>query len=122
MSAKKPAIGDVLHCEAGSAVVVEPGCTPLDGLLTLLEESYGDRFTEANPVVLAALPSARVETWWSCRKAWIEANGVDDEWVGNWWSSDGDGSRRITVAWFDGDVCALGDDAADAAEAGESIA
>src|SRR4051812_7271100 len=102
-----PKVGDVLHCDEGSAVVVEPGTTPLAGLLTLLEEGYGgDRFAETNPAVLVALPRVRVEQWMSCSKAYRDEHC--DAYIDDWWSADGDGKRSITVAYYDGNTYDLG--------------
>lgn len=107
---RTPTVGTVFHGDDGDAVVVEPGTTPLDGLLTLLEEGYGgDRFAADNPAVLEALPSVRVEVWRSCSKAWREGEGVGDEWTTDWWAPSGDGRRQVTVAWYDGSLYSLGE-------------
>lgn len=118
MSARTHRPGTVLHCEDGAAVVVERGTTPIEGLITLLEEGYGERFAADNPAFIAALPSVRVETWMSCSKSWREEH-CDDPYTDDWWSADGDGKRFIDVAHYDGNMFMLGDDAREAAERGE---
>jgi hypothetical protein len=106
-------MGTTLVCEDGSAVIVNPGTTPLQGLLELLTEGYGRPFAETNPVIVEAAKDLQVEVWHSCTKDWREANGVEE--FDSYWSPEGDGRRSITVAYFDGNIYALGD-RADAAE------
>lgn len=108
-------VGEVLYCEDGSAIVVEPGTTPLAGLLSLLEADYGgEPFAEDNPAILAALPRVRVEEWRSCTKSWCESENVDREGYVSYWAPNGDGASRITVARYDGHAYELGDQAAEA--------
>lgn len=105
-----PKPGTVLRGEAGSALVVEPGTAPLDALLTMLEEEYGgERFAESNSVVAARAGEVRIETWHSYLKWQREDQGVDD--FEDYWGPDGQGKRSITVAYFDGSVYDLGDEA-----------
>lgn len=108
----KPKVGQLLNCEDGTALVVAEGCTPLDGLLDMLEEGYGcPRFAADNPAILAALSRVKVETWRYCTKPWCEGEGIDWEDYNGYWSANGDGARTIVVAWFDGDAYRLGDEA-----------
>jgi hypothetical protein len=113
----------LLQCEDGHAVVVEHGTTPLDGLLTLLQDGYGgERFAPDNPAIVKALPSVKVSVWRSCTKAWKESNYGPDDPDDPWWSEDGDGRRQITVAWYPDDLYRLGERAeywANAADASD---
>jgi hypothetical protein len=108
----KKMIGTTLLCDNGYAVVVAPGTSALDGLLTLLEEGYGSpRFAPDNPAIVAALESTQCVTWWSCTRAWKEANNREDFWFDDYWAEDGDGKRSIDVVWVNGDIYLLGENA-----------
>lgn len=95
---RTPNPGTVLYCEDGEAVVVTPGTTPLDGLITLIKEKHGVTISPDDPSLQDLLPDVRIETWLSCTKAWREEHGQDD----GWFDGSGDGKRSITVVYLDG--------------------
>ena len=117
----RPDIGTVLRGDDGLSVVVAPGTSPLDALLTLIEEEYGgERLSSDNPVVVAALDGLTVDAWTEYSPARQEADGVgeDDDYSTRWWGPNGDGSETIHVLSFEGNVYDLGDRAHDAALGG----
>jgi hypothetical protein len=78
------------------AIVVQRDTTPLDALLTLIEEETGDRFDPNNPFLVKEAATATVEVWRSCSKRWREDEGVDP-CMETWWAPDGDGKRWCYV-------------------------
>lgn len=111
MSARIPKPGALLNSDDYSIVVVSPGTTPLDGLLTLIEETTGDLVAADHPAIVEAAQRVRVETWWSCSTRWKEANGGGWDYQ-DYWSRDGDGKRKITVAMYEGSPYDLANEAA----------
>lgn len=115
---RTPKVGDVLRCEYGEAVVVQPGTGLVEGLLTLLVESYGGpRFAADNPAIVQALPRVTRQTWRSTTKAYREGEVIDDAFLDDYWCPDGDGARQIVIVHYDGNIYDLGDMAADAEQA-----
>lgn len=120
MSRRATAVGTMLNCEDGEAIVVPgPDASVLEWLTEMVSEGYGGevaKWSADNPVLVAEAEKLKIETWRSCTKAWRESEGVDEDRDG-WWAPDGDGKRAIYVLWWDGSIYDLGERAEAAEEA-----
>jgi hypothetical protein len=111
-----PKFWSTLHDEDGSSAIVVPeGTDPLEALVELLNAEYGRVFSRDNPVLVKEAAGLKIQRWFSCTKAWKEAESVGEE-EEEWWAPNGDGKRSIFVVSSDRSTYVLGEIAEEADE------
>jgi hypothetical protein len=113
---KMPRMWDVLTDKSGgpSAIVVPVHTPPIEALIELIHTYCGNVYSADNPVLVAEAEGLKVEWWYSCTKAWREAEGAPDMDTWDWWAPHGDGKRSISVVSVDRSIYVLDEMAAEA--------
>ena len=113
MSNRIPKPGTVLLSDDGCALVVpHQDYNVLDALIEIVEDQHGGDVTLTNPYLTKLAAETKVQVWYSCSKAWQEAESVGDDYTdyaSDWWAPYGDGKRSVYVVSVDVSGYTLGE-------------
>lgn len=98
-----PELWSILRGEDGTAIVVPEGTSPVDALLSLVEEEFGgERFSPDNPAIVEAAHGLKIEAWHDCSDSQTrDEYGEDSDSLLGFWAPNGDGKHTIHVLSLD---------------------